>query len=106
MPVMYFGGKEDVQLGDRVSIRIWLRKRTGRVVYAPGVSPLNPEFGNSGMQWVGIRLENGALVATPVLRRSSSLKKKVHLVNRDTSPCQLITPESRELEEHGEGPAL
>jgi hypothetical protein len=46
------------------------------------------------------------LVATPILSKTRTLKKKVHLIARDSSPCQLITPDSKEFEERGERPAL
>jgi hypothetical protein len=75
-------------------------------VYIPGVSSPNPEFEYNGMRWVGIRLEDRGLVATPVLSKTQGLKKKVKFIRRDNSFCELITPDSREFEKSGEGPAL
>lgn len=106
MFVQYFDKVHEVNLGDRVSIKLWWRKRTGRVVYVPGISALNREFEYNGMRWVGIRLEDRSLVATPILHKTQTLKKKVRFVERDSSPCDLISPASREFEEHGEGPAF
>ena len=106
MSVQYFDKAHEVKLGDRVSISLWLRRRIGRVVYVPGVSALNREFEYNGMRWVGMRLENRALVATPVLSKTQTLKKKVRFLERDSSPCDLITADSKEFEEHGEGPAF
>lgn len=106
MAATYFGGEQEVHLGDRVSISIWFKSREGRVVYVPGISTLNCEFAYNGMQWVGIRLEDGGLVATPILSKTRTLKNKVRLITRDSSPCQLITADSKDFEEHGEGPAL
>lgn len=106
MPVRYFADASEVKLGDRVLITIWLRKRPGRVVYVPGISAVNREFEYNGMRWVGIRLADRALVATPVLSKTHTLKKKVKFVERDDSPCDLITPELNEFEKLGEGPAL
>lgn len=106
MAVRYFGGLTEVQLGDRVSITLWFRRHAGRVVYVPGISPVNAEFEYNGLQWVGIRLENHSLVATIVRPKSGTLKEKVRLMERDTSPCQLITNSSKEFEEHGEGTAV
>lgn len=106
MSIQYFDKAQDVKLGDRVSVVVWWRRRVGRVVYVPGISQLNPEFEYNGMRWVGVRLENRALLATPVLIRTETLKKKVRFVERDNSPCELITPDSREFEEHGQGLAL
>lgn len=73
----YADGETDVRLGDRVALRVWFRARHGRVVYVPGVLRKNPEFeDDDGMRWVGIRLEDRSLVATPLLLKteSSSLK--------------------------------
>jgi hypothetical protein len=106
MAVRYFDGKTDVQLGDRVALSVLFRERAGRVVYVPEVSAFNPEFEYNGMKWVGIRLEDRSLVATPVLTKTGNLKKKIKFIDHDSSPCELITPSSREFEEHGEGPSL
>ena len=106
MSLQYFDKVHEVNLGDRVSIKLWRRRRNGRVVYVPGISALNPEFEYNGMRWVGIRLENRSLVATPILGKTETLKKKIESVERDSSPCDLIIPASKEFEEHGEGPAF
>jgi hypothetical protein len=50
MSVRYFGGEVEVQLGDRVSVSVWCRKRSGRIVYIPGISRVNPEFEYNGLQ--------------------------------------------------------
>jgi len=103
MAVRYFDGVTDVQLGDQVTLSVLFRKRVGRVVYVPGVSAVNPEFEeDDGSKWVGIRLDDRSLVATPVLTKTGNLKKKIKFIARDNSPCELITPSSREFEEHGE----
>lgn len=106
MAMAYFGGTEEVQLGDRVSISIWFRKRPGRVVYVPGISARNAEFEYNGMRWVGIRLEDRSLVATPVLSQTQGLKKKAKFLQRDATSCDLITPDAREFANSGEGSAL
>jgi hypothetical protein len=95
-----------VQLGDRVALRVLFRKRTGRVVYVPRISPPNPEFAYNGLEWVGIRLDDHSLVGTVVLHKTGTLKKKIKFIARDASACELITESSREFEEHGEGPSL
>jgi hypothetical protein len=106
MAVRYFDGNADVQLGDRVALRVLFRRRAGRVVYVPEVSSFNPEFEYDGMKWVGIRLDDRSLVATPVLTKTGNLKRKIRFLERDSSPCELITESSREFEEHGEGLSL
>ena len=98
--VRYFGGKVEVQLGDCVSLRVWFRKRIGRVVYVPGVSPRNPAFAFNGLQWVGIRLENGSLVKTIVLSKTSDLEKDITFIEHDVSPCEMITESFRGDEEN------
>lgn len=106
MSVKYFGSEVDVQLGDRVSVRVWFRKRCGRVVYLPGVSPRNSEFDYNGLQWAGIRLDDGSLLASVVRFSTGSLKRKVKFIKRDGSACKLIGESSNEFEEHGEGLAI
>jgi hypothetical protein len=106
MQIKYFGDSGEVKLGDRVSISIWFRRRSGRVVYVPGISAINREFEFNGMRWVGIRLQDRSLVATPVLVKTQTLKEKVRFLERDNSPCDLITPDMKEFEKLGEGPAF
>ncbi len=103
MPVYYFSEEIEVQLGDRVSVRVWCKRRSGRVVYVPGISPLNPEFEYNGLKWVGVRLENAALLRTIARNSTGRLTKSVRFAERDTSPCDFVRPDSREFEEHGEG---
>ena len=103
MAITYSDGTTEVRLGDRASVSVWFRRRIGRIVYVPGVSRPNPEFEYNGMRWVGIRLDDHSLVATPVLVRDESLKAKVRFLGRDDSPAEMITPESREFERDGEG---
>ena len=103
MSVTYADSATDVRLGDRVSISVWIRRRFGRVVYVPGVSERNAEFEYNGMRWVGIRLRDRSLVATPVLLPGERLKTKVRFLDRDDSPIDSIGPASREFERDGEG---
>jgi hypothetical protein len=104
--VQYFDKAHVVKLGDRVSISLFFRRRIGRVVYVPGISAFHPEFEHNGMRWVGIRLEDRTLVATPILSKTQTLKRKVRFAEADRSPCELITADSKEFEEQGEGPAF
>ena len=106
MTVMYADSDLPVLPGDRISIRLLFRRRDGRVVYVPGISPVNREFEYNGMRWVGIRLADKSLVATPVLSKTGALKKKIRLIARDANRPDLITPDSKEFEERGEGPAF
>jgi len=104
--VKYSDQSTTVNLGDRVEVRVWFRKRQGRVVYVPGISELNEELEYNGLRCVGIRMDTSALLATPVLRKTRSLKKRFRFIVRDASPCKFITPESREFNDRGSGVAL
>jgi hypothetical protein len=103
MAAHYFDGDTEVQLGDRVALKVLFKKRVGRIVYVPGISAFNAEFEYNGMKWAGIRLEDRSLVATPILTATGNLKKKIKFIERDSSPCDLITEVSREFEKFGEG---
>lgn len=103
MGVTYADGTTEVRLGDRASLSVWFRRRTGRVVYLPGISKMNPEFEYNGMRWVGIRLGDQSLVATPVLVPTERLKAEIRFVARDESPAELIAESTREFERDGEG---
>jgi len=95
-----------MNLSDRVALRVWIRKRVSRVVYVPDISAPNPELEFNGMRWVGIRLENSVLLATPVQSKAGALEKKVRFIARHTAPCKFITPDSKEFEKHGSGIAV
>ena len=103
MGVTYADGTTEVRLGDGASVSVWFRRRTGRVVYVPGISKRNPEFEYHGMRWVGIRLDDKSLVATPVLVPSERLKAKIRFIARDESPAELIDESAHEFERDGEG---
>lgn len=40
MPIRYSESDVEVHLGDRVEIKVWFKRRSGRIVYLPGFSPL------------------------------------------------------------------
>ena len=103
---MYFDRRTEVRIGDRVTTRVLFRRRAGRVVYVPGISDPNPEFENNGLRWIGIRLEDDSLVASVVRPKTGALKQKIIFLQRDESPCNPITPDSREFERDGEGPSF
>jgi hypothetical protein len=96
MPIKYADQTTDMNLGDRVWLRVWIRKRVSRVVYVPDISAPNPELEFNGMRWVGIRL----------VSKAGALKKKVRFIARHTAPCKFITPDSKEFEKHGSGIAV
>jgi len=42
------------------------------------------------MKWVGIRLEDRSLVATPILMATGNLKKKIKFIERDSACAQPV----------------
>ena len=90
-----------VQLGDHVLTRVWFRRRKGRVVYVPGVSPLNTNMEYNGLCWVGIRLEDGSFVSTVVDPDDAYLRHKEVLVQRDPQGYAALAVDE---DPHAEGP--
>ena len=77
-----------VRLGDRVQTRIWLRKHTGRVVYLPGVSAMNPALEFGGLRWVGIRLDEGGFLSAIVDPTLHFLRNRIVFLTRDESAVE------------------
>jgi hypothetical protein len=69
------------------------RRRRGRVVYIPGISPLNPEMERGGLRWVGIRLVEGGFVSTVVDPDGQFLRKNERLVRRDPEGVVELKPD-------------
>ena len=82
-----------VELGDRVQMRIWLRKYRGRIVYIPGVSPFNPAMEFDGLRWVGARLEEGGFVSAFVDSDRNFLRSRLIFVGRDTDGIIELQPD-------------
>ena len=93
--IYYYGGKIEVKLGDEVSARDLFFRRTGRVVYLPGVSKKNREFEYGGLTEVGIRFSHGSMTATVVDPNTSWLKKSVRFIGRSDSTFEEIKPNER-----------
>lgn len=81
-PVFYAGSKTEVQIGDKVSIRSFLVRRTGTVRYVPGLSPKKPEMEHHGLSWVGIKFDQGGYVGTVVIPETRTLKTSVKFLGR------------------------
>jgi hypothetical protein len=97
-PVRYFDGVTAVQLGDAVATRPWFslfRKKTGRVVYVPGVSPKHGEFEHNGLTWIGIKSADGGIFGSIVLPDTGCLQKNLHFLSRDASACEPIGPDAK-----------
>jgi hypothetical protein len=64
-------------------VRVFFRRRTGRVVYVPGISARNSNMEFNGLAWVGVRLENGDFISLVVDPQESYLRNKVTFLRRD-----------------------
>ena len=97
--VCYHDRTMPVLLGDRVQLRVFLRRRMGQVTYVPGISAVNEELEYGGLTWVGIQIDNGPAVGKLVDPTTSSLEKAVRFVGRDTPTHPPIQPGERVFEE-------
>jgi hypothetical protein len=94
-PVVYGQGGEVVQIGDIVNVRIFLFiKRKGRVVYIPGISPLNCEMEHDGVRLVGVNFSDGGSGGFWVDPTNATLTKTVTFLARDTSPAGELPSET------------
>ena len=81
--ITYADGKTSVEVGDRVSLRHFLRRRAGEVVHVPGVSePLEELDGDGALRWVGVALPDEWAVGTVVSPETGRLKASVRFVER------------------------
>jgi hypothetical protein len=93
--ICYSDRSTPVMLGDVVEKVIFFRRRQGRVVYVPGVSPLNKELDYDGLQSVGIKIDEGPFVATLVDPVGKFLQKKIRFIRRDASEIHKVQPNDR-----------
>lgn len=90
--VSYFDGETPVLLGDRVQLRIFLRRRTGQVTYVPGISAVSDEMEHGGLTWVGIQVDNGPTVGKLVDPSSFALQKGICFLGRADLATSPILP--------------
>lgn len=82
-PIQYHEGKVEVQLGDFIQTTFWFFfKRRGRVIYLPGVSKTVSAFGHSGLQWVGIKRDNGDVFGEVIDPGTRRLLRRVRFLCR------------------------
>lgn len=93
MSIFYNDQKTEVALGDRVELRVWFRRRRGVVIYVPGVSPLNPNIDYDGIRSVGIQIDEGPFVATPVDPDQSVLFPRISFLARGEPPEKVLPPD-------------
>jgi hypothetical protein len=82
--VTYADGITAVLPGDRVSVRLFFRRRAGEVIYVPGISKRRGSYEHNGLTWVGISLPDGWAVGEIVLPETHGLKRSVRFHGRGT----------------------
>ena len=95
----YFDRSIRVLLGDRVQLRVFLRKRTGQVTYVPGISAVNEEMEHGGLTWVGIQIDNGPTVGKLVDPSCLALEKGIRFLGRAELVHSPILPDQLVFED-------
>lgn len=93
--VYYYGTKVRVELGDEVVARDIFFKRNGRVVYVPGISPLNTEFEYGGIKWIGIRFDKGSINTAVIDLKTGEVDKSVKFIKRNKKEINELKPNFR-----------
>lgn len=84
-----------VELGDEVVARDIFFRRGGRVVYVPGISPLNSEFEYGGRKWIGIRFDKGSINTAVIDLKTGGVDKSVKFVKRNKKEINELKPNFR-----------
>jgi len=92
--IRYYMTEEPVELGDHVQLRLFFKKRIGRVSYLPGRPVHNSNIDFNGLFSVGIQIKGQAFVAVHVDPDTLDLKKSVRFIKRDTMNIPEVPPES------------
>jgi hypothetical protein len=82
--VTYADGTTSVLPGDRVSLRLFFRRRAGEVIYVPGISKRRGTYEHNGLTWVGVSLPDGWAIGEIVLPETRTLKPSVRFLGRGT----------------------
>ncbi len=95
-PILYDDGANPVQLGDEVEfcagLLLLFKKYQGRVVYVPGISPLNGDMEFDGLQWIAIEVPGKMLVRMLVDPQTHRLVHKTLLLRRNPSEHVTMPP--------------
>jgi hypothetical protein len=82
-----------IQPGDEVEFRggllVMFRKYRGRVVYVPGISPLNPDMETGELSWVAIEVP-GKMLLRRLVDPETGRVRQTRLLRRD--PSEFKTP--------------
>jgi hypothetical protein len=87
-PVTYADGSTPVLPGDRVSVRLFFRRRTGEVIYVPGISKRRGTYEHNGLTWVGVSLADGWAIGSIVLPETGRLQATVRFLGRGTESAE------------------
>jgi hypothetical protein len=94
--VRYFDGVIPVLIGDHVEVRglvLFFRKKTGRVVYVPGISKPHSEMEHNGLTWVGVQFDDGTFTGTYVEPQTNCLQKIVTFLKRGENDVPALQPD-------------
>jgi hypothetical protein len=80
--ISYSDGNTAVELGDFVSARVWVRRRSGNVIYIPGISARVGSFDHNGLTWVGIAFSSGTVIGSLVDPETARLQRTVRFLGR------------------------
>jgi hypothetical protein len=81
-PVRYFESNIEIELGDRVELRGWFRRRSATVNYVPGISECHPEMEHNALYWVGLAFDNGTFSGAIVDPDTGCTRKRLVFLGR------------------------
>jgi hypothetical protein len=93
-PVRYFENNIEVELGDRVELRGWFRKRSATVNYVPGISEYHPEMEHNALYWVGLAFDNGTFSGAIVDPDTGCTRKRLVFLGRGSMNSVEPIPEA------------
>jgi hypothetical protein len=99
--VTYYHEKTELNVGDFVKAKVWFRWRSGRVVYVPDISKSNPNMEYNGLQWVGVKIDDGPFMAVVVDPKERTLKKTVRFLGR--GEIEELSPDTDPFAEKDKG---
>jgi hypothetical protein len=87
-----YGDGSSIEIGDEVEFRggllLMFRKYRGRVVYVPGVSPLNPDMEADGLSWIAIEVP-GKMLVRRLVDPQSHCVQRTRLIRRNRSELKV-----------------